>query len=164
MCIIFKVRRWEVCLRGPYPQKMTKLKKNASNEVSKCSGCCCGIQQLCDMCKGGSGAVERHYHPSIFIKYLQKNRSPEKFQFATSNEPNSHSFWARGLILKWKEAEICNLQSYREVFFNFRNQFFRKKCIFLKKYCTRKLKWNLKKIYSFVEHKIPFRLMKESFV
>ena len=39
---------------------MTKFSKMfffASNEVSTCSGCCCGILQLCDVCKGGWGRL-----------------------------------------------------------------------------------------------------------
>ena len=70
----------DLYLMGPYRRKITKLKKNASNEVSICSRCCCGILQLCDECKCSLGGVERHYNPSIFKKCLQKNRSPEKFQ------------------------------------------------------------------------------------
>ena len=45
---------WQV-LREPYRQKSTNLKKTASNKVSLCSGCCSGILQLCDVCKGGLG-------------------------------------------------------------------------------------------------------------
>ena len=44
----------------------------------------------------------------------------KSLKFATSKEPNSHSFWAKGLILAWKEAEFCDLQNYREFLFNFR--------------------------------------------
>ena len=64
------------------------------------------------------------------------------FNFATSKEPNSHSFWATWLILVSKEAEFWDLQSYREFFFNFRIlkklhsleiQFLSQKCFFLKK-------------------------------
>ena len=69
-------------LRGPFAQKMTKLKKKfASNEVWTSSGCCCEILQLCDVCKWGLGEFEHHYNPSIFKDYLQKNHSPEKFHF-----------------------------------------------------------------------------------
>ena len=70
--------------RGPYPQKNDKVLKKkffASNEVSTCSGCCCGILHLCDVCKGGLRGVERHYNPSVFKKCVHKNRSHEKFQF-----------------------------------------------------------------------------------
>ena len=70
-------------LRGPFAQKMTTLSNIffASNEVSTCSGRCRKILKLCDMCKWGLVDFERHYNPSIFKEYLQKNRSPEKFQF-----------------------------------------------------------------------------------
>ena len=53
----------------------------ASNEVSTCSGSCREILQLCDLCKWGLGGFESHYNPSIFKECLQKNRSPENFQF-----------------------------------------------------------------------------------
>ena len=43
------------------------------------------------------------------------------FNFAPSNEPNSHSFWATRLILVPKEAEVCSLQSNREFFFQISN-------------------------------------------
>ena len=36
----------------------------------------------CAKCvKGGLGGVDRHYYPSVFKMCLQKDRSPEKFQF-----------------------------------------------------------------------------------
>ena len=65
------------------PPKMnkTKEKKFASNEVSTCSESCCGNLQLCNVCKGCLGGVEKHYSPSVFKKYLHKDRSPGKFQF-----------------------------------------------------------------------------------
>ena len=44
----------------------------------------------------------------------------KSFNFATSKEPNPHSFWATGLILVLQKAEFCLLQSYR-VFLNSRN-------------------------------------------
>ena len=40
-----------------------------SNEVSTGSRCCCGILQLCNLCKKGVWGVERHYNPSLFKKY-----------------------------------------------------------------------------------------------
>ena len=40
--------------------------------------------------------------------------------FTTSKEPNSHSFWATGLILVSKEAEFCAVQGYKVFFFIFR--------------------------------------------
>ena len=41
----------------------------------------------------------------------------KRFNFANSKEPDSHSFWATGLILVPKEADVCGQQSYREFFF-----------------------------------------------
>ena len=83
-------------LRGPFAQKMTKLSNIffAFNEVSTCRGRCREILQLCDVCNRGSEEFQCNYNPSIHKEWecLQKNRSPEKFNFATSKECNSHSF------------------------------------------------------------------------
>ena len=41
-------------LRGPFPLK-NYIFFVVSNEVSTCSGCCCRVLQLCDVCKFGLG-------------------------------------------------------------------------------------------------------------
>ena len=71
---------WEDFKGTVPPKKLPKYNFFASIEVSTCSGCY-GISQLCDVCKVGLGKVERHSYPSIFKKCLQKNLSPEKFDF-----------------------------------------------------------------------------------
>ena len=43
--------------KGTVPSKNDQIKKYASIEVSTCSGCCCGILQLCNLCKGGLGGL-----------------------------------------------------------------------------------------------------------
>ena len=53
----------------------------ASNEVSTCSECCCGILQLCDVCKGGSGGLNGATNHQYLRNREQKIHSPEKFQF-----------------------------------------------------------------------------------
>ena len=83
-------------LRGPFPQKMTKIKKNASNEVSTCSGCCCGILQLYIVCKGGLWGGGGRLNGTTINQYLgnvcRKIALLKRFNFATSKKPNSHSF------------------------------------------------------------------------
>ena len=69
-------------LWGPYWQKKTKIKeKNFPNEVSTCSGCCCGILQLCDVCEGGLGGLNGTTIQEFLRNVEEKNRSPEKFKF-----------------------------------------------------------------------------------
>ena len=70
-------------LEGTVPQKITEFKNKifGSNEVWTFSRFCCGISQLCDVCKGAFRGFEWHYNPSIFKKCLQKYSSPEKFHF-----------------------------------------------------------------------------------
>ena len=61
--------------------------------------------------------VERHYNPSIFKKFVcRKVALLKSLKFTTSKEPNSHSWWATGLILVSKYLEFRDLQSYRDVF------------------------------------------------
>ena len=96
-------------------------------------------------------------------------------KISTSTEPNSHSFWATGLILVSKEAEFCALQSHREIFsiFEFWKKlrvlechFFLQKWIFSKKIYNSKtkMKFEKKTLCSFVEHKILLRLIQDSTV
>ena len=68
---------------GTKPPKNYQIeKKVASNEVSNCSDSCCGISQMCDVCKGGWGElVERHYNPYFLRNISAEFRSPEKFKF-----------------------------------------------------------------------------------
>ena len=89
----------ELILKGPYRQKINKLKKIAYNEVSTCSGCCCVISQVCDVCKevlGGLNGTTTHQNLRNFCRKIVPLKS---FKFATSKQPNSHSFWATWLIL-----------------------------------------------------------------
>ena len=65
-------------LRGPTVplKKMLLLMKyqhvaDVAVEIHSCAKCV----------KGGLGGVDRHYYPSVFKMCLQKDRSPEKFQF-----------------------------------------------------------------------------------
>ena len=90
----------------------------------------------------------------------------KSFNFATFKEPNPHSFWALGLILVWKEAEFCDLQSYRQFFFRFlrKSRHFEFKFLgknAFKKSYDAKNEMDFEKItlYRFVEHKIPLRLI-----
>ena len=98
---------------------MTKLKKNffASNEASTCSGCCCRIPQLCDVCKGGLGGFNGTTIHQFLRNVCRKIALLKSFTFATSKEPKSHSFWVTGLIWVSKEAEFCGLQRYRKFCF-----------------------------------------------
>ena len=105
--------------------KNYQIKKNifASNEVSTYSGCC-RILLLYDVCDGGLYFIYGGLNETTIHQYLRnvcrKIALPKSFNFANSKEPNSHSFWATGLILVPKEAVSCELQSYKEFFYNYR--------------------------------------------
>ena len=79
-------------LKRTVKAKNDQLKKSTSNEVSKCSRCCCGILQLCDVCKGGLGGL----NGTTIHQYLRNVCSNiallRSFNFAISKEPNSHNF------------------------------------------------------------------------
>ena len=60
--------------------KIFEKKFFASNEVSTCSGCCCEILQVCDVCKGGLRGLNGTTTHQYLGNMEQKNRSPEKFQ------------------------------------------------------------------------------------
>ena len=106
------------------PKKCQNYKKIASNEVSTCSGCCCGILQLCDVCKGGWGGG---LNGTIIHQYLRimstekKNALLKTLDCTTSKEPNSHCFRATGLIMVSKEANFCDLQFNTDFVFQFSN-------------------------------------------
>ena len=73
---------------------MTKFQKNkifAPNEVSTCSGSC-GIFQLCDVCKGGLGGLSDTTVRQFLRNVCRKIALPKILNFATSKEPNYHSF------------------------------------------------------------------------
>ena len=94
-CTLHRVSDFFFSFKWTVPLKYDQIFKKmffVYNEVSTSSGCSCGILQLYEVCKGGLGGVERHYNPSLIKKCLQQNRSPVKFQFATSKETNSHIF------------------------------------------------------------------------
>ena len=73
-------------------KKWTHWRKIASNEVSTCSGCCCWILQLCDVCKGGLGGLNgttiHHYLRNVCRKIALVNR----LSLATSKEPKFDSY------------------------------------------------------------------------
>ena len=58
-------------LKWTVQEKEINLKKMlfVSNEVSKCSGCCCGINS-CASCVRGAYGFERHYNPSLFTRVV----------------------------------------------------------------------------------------------
>ena len=110
---LLNTKKWcwsEVIFKGTVPQKF------ASNKVSTCSGCCCGILQLCNVCKGGLGGLNDTTYHQYLRNVSRKIALLKSFISATSKEPNYHSFWATELILVSKEAEFCDLQSYTEFF------------------------------------------------
>ena len=119
-------------LKGTVQAKNYQIKKKkfASNEVSTCSGCFCGISQLCDVCKGGLGDLSGTTVHQYLGNFCRKIALLKSFTSASSNELNSPSLWAIGVILVSKEAEFCDLQSCRVFFFKFR--------IMIKKYSI----WN----------------------
>ena len=108
------------------------------------------------------------------VNFWQKTlfvKNKNYVKISTSTEPNSHSFWATGLILVSKEAEFCALQSHREIFsiFEFWKKlrvlecnFFLQKWIFSKKNYNSKTKMKFEKtLSSFVELKILLRLIQD---
>ena len=83
----------------------------------------------------------------------------KSFNFATSKEPSSHSFWATGLILVSKKRKFWIYKVTESFFLIFETykiytvwnfSFLCKKSFFWKKITTRKLKWNSKKKLSVV--------------
>ena len=66
---------------------------------------------------GGLNATTIHH----YLRNVRRNVALLKsLNFATFKESDSHSFRATWMILISEEAEFCELQSYREFFYNFR--------------------------------------------
>ena len=67
--------------------------------------------------KGVVGGLNATKFRHSFRNGCRKIALLKNFKFATSKESNFHSFRATGLTLVSKEAEFCDLQSYRDFFF-----------------------------------------------
>ena len=63
---------------------------------------------------GGLNAIKMHQYLTNVCRKIALLKS---FNFETSKESNSHSFWATEPILVSKEAQFCDLQNYTEFFF-----------------------------------------------
>ena len=132
-----------VPLRGLYPQKITKLKEKKLlqmkyQHVADVVVDFIAVQRVYRELRGALNGTTNHKYS---INVCRMIALLKRFNFATSKEPKSHSFWAIGLLSVSKEAKFCDLQNYKEFFFNFSNsekirrlefQVFRQKCIFLK--------------------------------
>ena len=91
-------------LRGRYTEKLTRLKKIASNEVSS-SGCCCGILQLCNVCKWSWGGLNGTTIHQYLGNIEQKFALLKSYNFTTSREPNLHSFFSCRTDISIKRSE-----------------------------------------------------------
>ena len=156
---------------GPYRQKMTKLrKKNASIEVSICSGCCCGILQLCDVCNGSLGelngttyhqyssniSAEKSLSWNFSVLQILKNRTLTVFEL-------QDWYWyqkKRNFGIYTVTKSFFLISDFRKKLRRLEFQFLRQKTFLWKKIITRKLKWNsATTVCNFVEHDISLRLI-----
>ena len=156
------------------PKKWPSFEKKnfASNEVSHVADVVVQFYSCATCVKGVLVELSSTTIHQYLGNVCKKIALLKSFNFVTSKEPNSFSFWATGLIMVPKEAEFFDPQSTREFFFRFSNSgkkhavwnfsflcknafFWKKKLMFILK---TKMKFE-KKLYRFVEHKIPLRLM-----